>query len=61
MARIARVVAPGIPHHITQRSNRRMDTFFSDADYREYQYLMSDWCNRCKVQVWSYCLLTNHI
>ena len=61
MARIARVVAPGIPHHITQRGNRRLDTFFSEADYREYLYLMAEWCNRCKVQVWSYCLMTNHV
>ena len=28
MARIARVVAPGRPHHITQRGNRRQATFF---------------------------------
>jgi len=61
MARIARVVVPGVPHHITQRGNRRMDTFFTNADYREYLYLMAEWCNRCKVQVWSYCLMTNHV
>jgi putative transposase len=61
MARMARVVIPGIPHHITQRGNRRMETFFSDADYREYLYLMAEWCNRCKVEVWSYCLMPNHI
>ncbi len=61
MARIARVVVPNIPHHITQRGNRRMDTFFSEADYREYLYLMAEWCNRCKVQVWSYCLMSNHV
>ena len=61
MARIARVVAPNIPHHIIQRGNRRMDTFFSEADYREYLYLMAEWCNRCKVQIWAYCLMTNHI
>ena len=61
MARIARVVVPGIPHHITQRGNRRLETFFSDADYREYLYLMAEWCNRCKVQVLSYCLMPNHV
>lgn len=61
MARIARVVVPNIPHHITQRGNRRMDTFFSEADFREYLYLMAEWCNRCKVQVWSYCLMSNHV
>ena len=27
MVRIARVVAPGFPHRITQRENRRQDTF----------------------------------
>jgi putative transposase len=36
MARIARLVVPGIPHHITQRGNRRERTFFGDADYRLY-------------------------
>jgi len=61
MARIARVVVPGIPHHVTQRGNRRMDTFFSEADYREYLSLMAEWCNRCKVQVLAYCLMTNHV
>ncbi len=60
MARIARVVVPDIPHHITQRGNRRMETFFSESDYREYLYLMAEWCNRCKVQIWSYCLMPNH-
>jgi len=61
MARIARVVVLGIPHHITQRGNRRMDTFFSEGAYREYLSLMAEWCNRCKVQVWAYCLMTNHV
>jgi putative transposase len=61
MSRISRVVVPGIPHHIIQRGNRRMDTFFAEADYREYLYLMAEWCNRCEVQVWSYCLMTNHV
>ena len=60
MARIARIVVPGVPHHITQRGNRRMQTFFTDSDYREYLYLMAEWCNRCNVEVWSYCFMPNH-
>jgi REP element-mobilizing transposase RayT len=36
MARMAWVVEPGIPHHITQRGNRREATFFNDDDYRMY-------------------------
>lgn len=61
MARIARVVAPGVPHHVIQRGNRRMVTFFSERDYKEYLYLMADWCNRCEVQIWAYCLMPNHV
>lgn len=61
MARIARVVIPGIPHHITQRGNRRLETFFAESDYLEYLYLMAEWCNRCKVQIWAYCLMPNHV
>jgi hypothetical protein len=37
MARLARVVVPGIPHHITQCGNRGLETFFSEADYRQFQ------------------------
>jgi putative transposase len=61
MARIARVIAPGIPHHITQRGNRRQKTFFLDDDYRLYLNLMAEWCKRHKVQVWAYCLMPNHV
>jgi putative transposase len=61
MARIARVVAPGIPHHITQRGNRRQATFFNDDDYRTYIQLMAEWCLRCGVEIWAYCLMTNHV
>ena len=44
MARIARVIVPGVPHHITQRGNRRMRTFFERGDYAEYVRLMSEFC-----------------
>ncbi|MFB0520102.1 MAG: transposase, partial [Desulfatiglandales bacterium] len=47
MARITRVVAPGLPHHVTQRGNRRQQTFFCDDDYRAYLELMAQWCSRC--------------
>jgi putative transposase len=60
MARIARIVVPGYPHHITQRGNRRQKTFFCDEDYREYIDLMAEWCNRCNVTIWAYCLMPNH-
>ncbi len=60
MARLARVVIPGIPHHIIQRGNRRQQTFFNDADYLEYIDLMSHWCKYYGVDIWAYCLMPNH-
>jgi putative transposase len=44
MARLARVVIPGLPHHITQRGNRRQQTSFHDDDYAEYSALMGQCC-----------------
>ena len=42
MARIARVVMPGVPHHVTQRGNGRMETFFEDDDHAAHLALMAD-------------------
>jgi len=61
MPRIARIIAPGIPHHVTQRGNRRMETFFCDEDYDAYLVLMAEWCQKSNVSVWCYCLMPNHI
>ena len=61
MGRIARVVAAGVPHHITQRGNRRQRTFFSEGDYAAYVELLSEWCERCDVEIWAYCLMPNHV
>lgn len=54
MARIARGVAPDVPHHITQRENRRLQTFFRDEDYERCIGLMAEWCARWNVVVWAY-------
>jgi putative transposase len=43
MARRARLVIPGLPHHVTQRGNRRQQTFFNDEDYAASLELMADW------------------
>ena len=61
MARLARIVVPGYPHHVTQRGNRRQETFFSDDDYHEYICLMSKWCRHHRVEIWGYCLMPNHV
>lgn len=61
MARIARVVVPGLPHHLTQRGNRRQETFFCPEDYQAYRQLLAQWCSRYGVEVWAYCLMPNHV
>ena len=60
MARLARVVVPGIPRHITQRGNRRQAAFFCGDDYEAYLELMAEWCHEQGVEIWAYCLVPNH-
>ena len=59
MARLARIVVPGSPHHVTQRGNRREQVFFGDADYALYRDLLAQACRKFGVAVWAYCLRTN--
>jgi putative transposase len=61
MARLARVVIPGVPHHLTQRGNRRQKVFFSAEDYEAYLELLRQWCAERSVEVWAYCLMPNHV
>jgi putative transposase len=60
MARLARVVVPGHPHHVTQRGNGRARTFFDDADYALYRDLLAENCRAADVEVWAWCLMPNH-
>ena len=61
MSRIARYVVPDLPHHVTQRGNRRERVFFSDDDFRLYRNLLREACDMAGVGVWAYCLMPNHI
>lgn len=59
MARMARVVVPGYPHHVTQRGNRKQRTFFEPSDYRAYQGMVSRAKVEAGVEIWGYCLMPN--
>lgn len=61
MARLARLVLPGVPYHVTQRGNRRQQTFFEEGDYALYRDLLSEAARRAGTRVWSYCLMPNHV
>ena len=61
MARLPRVVIPGIPHHVTQRGNGRQQTFFEEGDYALYLDLLAAAAERARCEVWAYCLMPNHV
>ena len=44
MARLARIVVPGLPHHVTQRGNGRAKVFFTPDDYTFYKTLLVEHC-----------------
>ena len=54
MARLPRVVIPGIPHHVTQRGNGRQQTFFEQGDYALYLDLLAVAAERAQAEVWAY-------
>lgn len=61
MSRLARVVVPGLPHHATQRGNRRSVVFVDDADRFAYRQTVAHYFAQQQLQVWAYCLMTNHV
>jgi len=61
MARLARVILPQYPHHIIQRGNRRQDVFIGDDDYVFYLRLLKECCDTEAVEIWAYCLMSNHV
>ncbi|HSW45266.1 MAG TPA: transposase [Phycisphaerae bacterium] len=61
MPRVARIVVPGMPHHITQRGNNRQDVFFVDDDRRMYLQLLKAQAEIHGLAVLGYCLMTNHV
>ena len=58
---MARTVARRILHHVTQRGNRRQQTFFKDENYHAYLEIMAKWCGKYSVKIWAYCLIPKHL
>ena len=61
MARIARIVIPDVAHHVTQRGNRNLPIFFSDADRETYLKLIIHACERHGTRCLAWCLMDNHV
>jgi putative transposase len=61
MARLARIVIPNVPHHVTQRGNRRLPIFFSDEDRSAYLSLIAEACAAHGTVCLGWCLMDNHV
>src|SRR3954462_3824670 len=61
MARLARIIIPGAPHHVTQRGNRRQPIFFSDADRLLYLDLLRQGCAAARVECLAWCLMDDRV
>ena len=60
MARRARMIIPGVAHHVTERGNRRVCIFLEDGDNRVYLDLLARQLQICRVACWAYCWMPNH-
>ena len=61
MPRVARIVIPDYPHHVTQRGNNRQVVFFVDDDRVTYFGLLHEEAQKYGLAVEGYCLMTNPI
>ena len=61
MPRIARVVAPGLPHHVVQRGVRSMDVFDGDNDRELYVSLMREHAVEAGLEFLAWYLMSNHV
>lgn len=55
------LVIPGLPHHVTRRGNRREKIFFDDGDDTLHLNLLAESSERARAQVWTYCLMPDHV
>ena len=61
MIRLARVVLPGVVHHVTQRGVRSMNIFPHVEDRTVYIKLLNEQANKREMTFVSYCLMDNHV
>ena len=61
MAREARLVIPGVPHHVVLRARRGKALFFDDLDRRRYLDLLTGYAASHRLQVRAWCLMPDHV
>jgi putative transposase len=61
MTHLARVVAVGLPHHVTQRGNARQFILGAEADRKVYLDLLRQSIESRGLTLVGYCLMSNHV
>ena len=61
MSRIARIVAPGYPYHVTERGNYQQPVFDEEDDFRQYLLWLKEYASKYSLNIWAYCLMTNRV
>jgi len=61
MPRIARLVLPDYPHHVTQRGNYQQTVFKTEMDYKNYINLLKKYMSEYSLSILSFCLMPNHV
>lgn len=61
MPRKARIVVPGVAHHVVQRGHNRQVVFAADEDFQFYLENLAELKGELGVRLYAYCLMTNHV
>jgi putative transposase len=61
MPRKARIVIPGVAHHVVQRGHNRQVVFAANEDFQFYLENLTELKGKFDVRLYAYCLMTNHV
>ena len=61
MARLARIVAVNVAHHVTQRGNARQSILAADSERLVYLQLLRQYVELHGLSLLGYCLMSNHV
>src|SRR5690348_11815971 len=61
MARLPRLVFPGVPVHIIQRGNNRTATFHSASDFERYRDTLFRASRKFRCAIHAYVFMDNHV
>ena len=60
MARGSRISVGDVVYHVINRANDRATIFHSDADYRDFVYLLHEMCETYDMRILAYVVMPNH-